>query len=390
MLYRKFHRKDGTGTDLQLLVPKKIRKDVLRHMHQNLLSGHLGTKKTRGRLLQHFYWMGVRWDVDRWVAGCDVCGAIKVPSQGPRAPLGAMPCGAPLDRLATDIFGPLPVTPRKKRYILVVTDYFSKWVEIFPLPDATAQTCADQILNEVIAHFGCPYSLHSDQGFKVLFAELCQLLEIRKTRTSPANPKCNGQTERFNHTIVNMIKAYMKGEQTNWDLNLGCLAAAYRATPHDTTGFMPNLLMLGREVRLPTELLFGSKAEEGDIVTYGQYVDLLRERMQKAHKVARAHLHVKAQRQKERYDAKGNLHQYRPGDYVWYRTHIGQLQVTPKLRVPYSGPFVVLSVLGNANFQIQLNSRGLKKVVHHDRLKPYQGCTRLRWAAAAVAHARRQ
>ena len=125
------------------------------------------------------------------------------------------------------------------------------------------------------------------------------------TRTSPANPNCNGQTERFNHTIVNMIKAYLKGEQTNWDLNLGCLAAAYSATPHDTTGFTPNLLMLGREVRLLTELLFGSQAEEGDIVTYGQYVDLLRERMQKAHEVARAHLHVKAQSRKRGMMPKG-------------------------------------------------------------------------------------
>ena len=103
----------------------------------------------------------------------------------------------------------------------MITDYFSKWV-IFPLPDATAQTCADRILNKVIARFGCPYGLHYDQG--------------------------------------------------------------------------------------------------------------------------------------------SNFHQYWPGDYVWYRTHIGQLQGTPKLRVPYSGPFVVLSILGKANFQIQLNSQGLKKV----------------------------
>ena len=109
-----------------------------------------------------------------------------------------------------------------------------------------------------------------------------------------------------------MIKAYLKGEQTNWDLNLGCLAAAYRATPHDMTGFTPNLLMLGWKVRLPTELLFGSKAEDRDIVMYGQYVDLLREKMQRAQEMARAQLHVKAQRQKERYEAKGNFHQYRP------------------------------------------------------------------------------
>ena len=86
------------------------------------------------------------------------------------------------------------------------------------------------ILNEVVARFGCPLSLHSDQGKNCeskVFAELCQLLEILKTRTSPGNPRCNGQAECFNRTLLKMIKAYLKGEQRNWDKHLGCLAAAY-------------------------------------------------------------------------------------------------------------------------------------------------------------------
>ena len=107
-------------------------------------------------------------------------------------------------RIGTDILGPLPETPRGNKYILVVTDYFTKWVEVFAVPDQTAVTCAEKILNEVVARFGTPLSLHSDQGRNyesVLFAELCVLLEIRKTRTSPGNPRCNGLTERFNRTL---------------------------------------------------------------------------------------------------------------------------------------------------------------------------------------------
>jgi hypothetical protein len=75
-----------------------------------------------------------------------------------------MPTGAPWDRLATDILGPLPVTPRGNRYILGVTDYFTKWIEVFPVPNQTAETCANVILNEVICRYGCPLSIHSDQG----------------------------------------------------------------------------------------------------------------------------------------------------------------------------------------------------------------------------------
>lgn len=82
----------------------------------------------------------------------------------PKAPLGDMRVGAPLDRVATDIFGPLQRTPRGNKYILVVMDYFTKWVEILAVPYQTAITCADKILNEYIARFGCPLNLHNDQG----------------------------------------------------------------------------------------------------------------------------------------------------------------------------------------------------------------------------------
>ena len=104
-------------------------------------------------------------------------------------------------------------------------------------------------------------------------------MEIKKTHTSVRNPKGNGQAEKFNRTLTRMIKAYLKGEQEDCDLNLGCLAAAYRASPHASTGLSPNMMMLGREVCIPAELKSGSLCEpEGNVVTsYGEYVNWLRD-----------------------------------------------------------------------------------------------------------------
>ena len=153
--------------------------------------------------------------------------------------------------MATDYLGPFPVTPRGNRYILLLTDYFSKYVETIPVPDMTAEVYATKILNEYVARWGCPLSIHSDQGRTYeskMFKELCQMLEIRKTRTSVRNPKGNGQSERFNRTLLRMIRAYLCDEQGEWDLYLGCLAGAYRAAPHETTKMTPNLLTMGREV----------------------------------------------------------------------------------------------------------------------------------------------
>ena len=157
VLFREFIRKDGSGTHLQLLVPAKLREEVLCMMHDSKLAGHLGKKKTREKTLQRYYWFGVREDCNNWVMRCDNCASVKPPPKSLCAPLGEMMVGAPLDRSGTDLLGPLPLTPRGNRHILVVTDYFTKWVEIFAVPDQTAETCAEVILNEVIARFGCPY-----------------------------------------------------------------------------------------------------------------------------------------------------------------------------------------------------------------------------------------
>ncbi|CAG2191073.1 Retrovirus-related Pol polyprotein from transposon 17.6,Retrovirus-related Pol polyprotein from transposon 297 [Mytilus edulis] len=153
VIIRKFSKMDGTGDYYQCLVPKQLRKNIIFQAHDCILSGHLG--KTKGT---------IRVAVD----------------------------GAPLDCLATDILGPLPTTPRNNKYVLVVTDHFTKWVEIFPVPNHNAETCASVILNEVIARFGSPLSIHSDQGRNYesnIFKELCRMLEVRKTRTSSKTQK---------------------------------------------------------------------------------------------------------------------------------------------------------------------------------------------------------
>jgi len=147
--------------------------------------------------------------------------------------MGMITTGAPLDKLATDNIGPFPRTPRGNRCILVLTDCFSKYVEVIPVPDQTAETCATKIFKEFIARWGCSLAILSDKGKHYesnVFRELCKLLEVRELRISPHNPRCNSQTEIFNRTLIRMIKAYLCGEQEDWDLNLGSLAGAYRAT----------------------------------------------------------------------------------------------------------------------------------------------------------------
>ena len=155
--------------------------------------------RTLKQIVQCFYWFGVREVSDIWVEKCDTCVSVKKPPQKPQAPLGTMPVGAPLDRLATDILGPLPLTPRGNQYILLVTYHFTKWLEIFPVPDQMATACAEVILNEVIAIYGSPLSIHSDHGKsyeRKVFADLWRFVKQEPPLETPyVMGKQNGSTK---------------------------------------------------------------------------------------------------------------------------------------------------------------------------------------------------
>ena len=306
LLFKRSYSIDAQSSHLQFIVPKAMRSSVLRHLHNSLLSGHLGHRKTVGRILQTFYWYDLRTEVYIWIQKCDHCGANKLPPKRPRAPLGATGTGAPMDKWATDFLGPLPLTPRGNRFIfMVVTDLFSKWTEAYALPDQTAVTTAQCLLNGMISQFGCPLEILTDQGRnyeRELFKELCKLLEIRKIRTSPRNPRCNGQVERYNNTLARMMRVYIKNDQTNWDLHLACLTSAYRSTPHESTKFTPNMIVLGREVRLPGTLDMPHSSEPS--TSYGEYVTGLRQQLSHIHVIIRRHTEHERKRHKDIYDTR--------------------------------------------------------------------------------------
>jgi len=126
-----------------------------------------------------------------------------------------------MQRVALDILGPLPETDRLNKYVLVVGDYFTKWTEAFPQPNMEAETVA-RCLVEFICRMGVPKYLHTDQGRNFesnLVKELCHLLGITKTRTTPYHPQSDGMVERFNRTLLNMLSISVQENDTDWDLH---------------------------------------------------------------------------------------------------------------------------------------------------------------------------
>ena len=159
-----------------------------------------------------------------------------------------------------------------------------------------------------------------------------------------------------------------------------CLAGAYRASKHEVTGFTPNFLMLGREVRLAGDL----PVPEDTFCNKAEYVDKLRERLHTAHAITRKHLGRYAQRQTDRYDANAPTHTYMPGDLAWYRNELKKENTCPTLQASYIGPVLVLENYNDIDFLMQKERNGKPVVVHHDKMKPYYGTKKLSWKHAAV------
>ena len=157
----------------------------------------------------------------------------------------------------------------------------------------------------------------SDQGRNFeskLFAALCEAMHIHKTRTTPYRPSANGQVERFNRTLMDAVRCFVAGNQRNWDLYLSQIAGALRSAVNRSTGYTPNMMMLGREVNQPVDLLFPTKATE---MSADQYVAELQKSLKKAHDVARRNLKTTQERMKRDYDLKTYVRVYDVGDPVY-------------------------------------------------------------------------
>jgi hypothetical protein len=283
--------------------------------------------------------------------------------------------------VALDILGPLPETDNGNLYVLVIGDYFSKWVEVLPLPNQTAETVAKAFVDEFVSRFGAPKEIHSDQGRNFeskVFAEVLRLLGVSKTRTTPYNPKSDGMIERFNRTLLNIVSLMLDPvkHQRDWDEQLPYVGLAYRSAVHESTGETPNMLMMGREVSLPIDLMVETLSEdedEDDDDLVSDFALELRERLRQAHERARKVLHSSSLRQKRNYDRRSHGGGFEEGEFVWLFSHQRKPGITRKLRLPWEGPYLVVQKFSDVHVRIQKSPRAKSKVIHVDRLKPYTG-----------------
>lgn len=301
LLYRQTFRSDGGGAVNQLLLPRALISDVLTHVHQE--HGHQGVDRTLALLRNRCYWPGMSHEVAQWCQACERCQFAKNNKEAARSYMGHLLASRPNEIVAID-FTLLEPTPTGVENVLVMTDVFSKYVLAIPTKDQRASTVAQVLVAEWFTKLGVPARIHSDQGRNfesALIQQLCCLYGVVKSRTTPYHPAGNGQCERFNRTLHNLLRALPTSRKRDWSSCLPEVLYAYNTTPHQSTGESPYFLMFGQEPRLPVDFLLGQVPEPlaGSV---HEWVQEHQARLQVAFEGARARLKVSANRRKTNHD----------------------------------------------------------------------------------------
>ena len=193
-------------------------------------------------------------DVDRYAQNCQICRLNKSYAM-PKVPILEQPeVRSTWNRIHLDLIGPLPCTDRGHKYILTVIDAFSRFAIALPLADKKMETVARAMVTHVFAIFGCPKGVNTDRGLEFSgrsFKEIVKKLGIKQNFTTSWSPSSNGQIERYNKTITEILRCLTFKQPASWDLSLSLACMAYNHSFNQSISESPYYVMFLRDPILP-------------------------------------------------------------------------------------------------------------------------------------------
>ena len=351
--------------DGKLLVPEKLRSQVLDRFHNHKLAGHLGIRKTLARIRKRFIWPKMTKDIKQYVRKCLIC-AKRKSHGGSKAPLQPIPPPQRLwQTIAMDIVGPITTSVNGNNYVLVIVEYLTRYVFAVAIPDQTAETVAKAFINTIILEHGVPEVLITDQGTNFrskLMETLCKQLGIKQIQTTAYHPQTDGSAESHNKTLMDIIACYVEKEPLKWDEYLKFATFSYNTSEHASLEETPFYLLYGRDAREPSDPLepprFKLATDENTIFAqqWKQAQSLAREKLQEAQ-----------EKQKQYYDRNAKETSYEIGEQVLLKQ---RPNLPGKFNMRWTGPFKVISKTKNPlNYRIQHVHDKNEIVTHVNRMK---------------------
>ena len=389
-VYEKIHTKHNweyniTTEMLQIVTPALLIPLVLRVYHDNY--AHPSYRRMYTTIRLKYYWKTINQDIENFASRCRHC-QLRKASMNKKNPLQVYPgTERVFQRTHMDLAGPFQRTKAGYVYILIFTDYLSKWVEIIPIKSKNARDVAECVFDEILMRHGSPEQLITDQGREFeneLFRELSTLLRIRRGTTAPYHPRADGAAEKMVSTIKDALTAYTDVFQSDWDKYLKIVAHCYRNTEHIATGFTPYFMLYGRECKHPDELWvksFNKVVQKQDILV-DDYVRGLSESMELIWAIIGQHLQKQSKiiTEKKNKDIKRFV-EFQPGDKVLIlrvpKPHFMSADLHEKFKISrglqdrYKGPYSIVEKISPSTYRV--NIKGQIKHIALDQMKKYKG-----------------
>lgn len=265
------------------------------------------------QIVDEFYWKGIHGDVQEFCKRCEKCQRTNRVLQKPRSELHPIPVTKVWHRVGIDLVGPLPETKKGNKYIITLSDYFSKWPEAAPIPSKEA-TCVAHFLLETFCRHGWPKYVLSDQGREFvngINSTLFEMTGVKQCVSSAYHPQTNGLDERLNQTLVTTLKKVVDACSADWDEHISAALYAYRISPQDSSKFSPFFLMYNRQPRKAVSLTMTERedceeSEEEDSEDTEAVIEKLLAIRENCHLKAKANIDAAQEKQKKQYDSKHN------------------------------------------------------------------------------------
>ncbi len=366
-----------SGDRLYVPADLALRTRLLHECHDTPLAGHCGKDKTTEQVKRRFYWPGMDADIVRYVTSCDPCQRNKPSTQAQLGPLMPLPIPTrPGQVWSMDLITQLPRSRAGNDAIVVFVDKLSKLVHFAACrTDVTAPQLANIMMREVVRLHGVPQAILSDRDPRFtahFWRAFWSKLGTTLTMSTAYHPQTDGQTERANRTLEEMLRSVVNFKQDDWDEHLAAAELAVNNSKHASTGFTPFRLTFGQEVQLPLDHAVAAARPSNNPDAAARI-----ERLHADLERARANVGQAQQRQARNVDAHRRAVAFAVGDAVLLSTEhlrmVGSDKRSPKFTFKYIGPFKVKRVVNNNAYELDLPAQlQIHPVLNVSRLKAYR------------------
>jgi transposase InsO family protein len=357
-------------TQLRLCIPRTERKRILYEYHDR--HAHPGIVHLYDQLRENVWWPRMLSHVIDYVRQCDTCRRSK----GEREKFLPRPVDVPAgpwSHLAIDHAGPFPTSNNGMKYILVIIDRFTRYVEAFPVEDTTAITTARVIIDKIICRYGFMLVIQSDRGrgfVSTVLNQIFKLLNVRRVKTTAYHPRANGVVEVSNRTLKTILRMFVNEHHTDWDELLPFALFSYNTSFHSLVKETPYYLNHGRQARTIVD-----QVTEEDIRNSQDTHAYAYEIVQRLYQVHQRVREIYAQVNEERKQdiSCESVTTYHEGDLVLLYDPTTPIHRSRKLVKRWTGPYKVLVKHNAVNYTIL--REGAQQRVNADRLRRYDAGT---------------